>query len=177
MPARLCWQDPDNSYLLWGYTSALQIHKRMLTVIFWMEHRAPNVGAKESTQGAEGVCNPIIGTTIWTNQYPGALVSSCICIIRWPSRPSLEREAHWTLKLHIPQYRGMSGPKKWEWVGREVRGRVWGTFGIALEMSLRKIRNKKQQQQKKWPLVDETYSSGLWHIPEYTAAQIGLGGF
>jgi hypothetical protein len=25
--------------------------------------------------------------------------------------------------------------KKWEWVGREVEGgRVWGTFGIALEM-------------------------------------------
>jgi hypothetical protein len=31
--------------------------------------------------------------------------------------------------------------KKWEWVGREVGGRVWGTFGIALEMKLRKIRN------------------------------------
>jgi hypothetical protein len=26
------------------------------------------------------------------------------------------------------------GQKKWEWVGREVGGRVWGTFGIALEM-------------------------------------------
>jgi hypothetical protein len=23
---------------------------------------------------------------------------------------------------------------KWEWVGRVVGGRVWGTFGIALEM-------------------------------------------
>jgi hypothetical protein len=30
-------------------------------------------------------------------------------------------------------------------VGREVGGRVWGTFGIALEMSLRKIRNKKKR--------------------------------
>jgi hypothetical protein len=29
-----------------------------------MEHRAPNEGARESTQGAEGVCNPIGGTTI-----------------------------------------------------------------------------------------------------------------
>jgi hypothetical protein len=36
----------------------------MLTVIYKMEHRAPNVGARESTQGAEGVCNPIGGTTI-----------------------------------------------------------------------------------------------------------------
>jgi hypothetical protein len=68
------------------------------------------------------------------NQYPGALDSSCICIKRWPSRTSLEREAHWTCKLYMPQYRGTPGPKKWEWVGREVGERVWGTFGIALEM-------------------------------------------
>jgi hypothetical protein len=33
--------------------------------------------------------------------------------------------------------------KKWEWVSRGVGRRVWGTFGIALEMLLRKIRNKK----------------------------------
>jgi hypothetical protein len=32
--------------------------------IYWMEHRAPNGGARESAQGAEGVCNPIVGTTI-----------------------------------------------------------------------------------------------------------------
>jgi hypothetical protein len=43
----------------------------------------------------------------------------------------------------MPQYRGMPGPKSGNgWVG-EWGGRVWGTFGIALEMSLRKIRNKK----------------------------------
>jgi hypothetical protein len=29
-----------------------------------MEHRAPNGGARESIQGAEGVRNPIGGTTI-----------------------------------------------------------------------------------------------------------------
>jgi hypothetical protein len=33
-------------------------------VIYWMEHRAPNGRARESTQGAEEVCNPIGGTTI-----------------------------------------------------------------------------------------------------------------
>jgi hypothetical protein len=33
-------------------------------------------------------------------------------------------------------------------VGREVWGRVWGTFGIALEMSLRKIRNKLKKLKK-----------------------------
>jgi hypothetical protein len=31
------------------------IQKWMLTVIYWMEHRVPNEGARESTQGAEGV--------------------------------------------------------------------------------------------------------------------------
>jgi hypothetical protein len=84
----------------------------MLTVSYWMDHGAPNGGARESTQGAKEICNPGSGTTIWTNQYPGALDSSCICIKRWPSRPSLEREAHWTHKLYMPQYRGMPGPKK-----------------------------------------------------------------
>jgi hypothetical protein len=49
----------------------------------------------------------------------------------------------------MPQYRGTPGPKKWEWVGREVGGRVWGTFGIALEMYLRKIRNKKYIKKKR----------------------------
>jgi hypothetical protein len=36
----------------------------MLTVIYRMEYRAPNGEARESTQGAEGVCNPIGETTI-----------------------------------------------------------------------------------------------------------------
>jgi hypothetical protein len=31
-----------------------------------------------------------------------ALDSSYICIKRWPSWPSLEREAHWTCKLYMP---------------------------------------------------------------------------
>jgi hypothetical protein len=29
---------------------------------------------------------------------------------------------------------GNARAKNWEWVGRGVEGRVWGTFGIALEM-------------------------------------------
>ena len=29
---------------------------------------------------------------------------------------------------------GKKKKKKWEWVGREVGERVWGTFGITLEM-------------------------------------------
>jgi hypothetical protein len=47
-----------------------------------------------------------------------AVTFSCICIKRWPSRPSLQREAHWTCKLYMPQYRGTPGPKRGSgWVG------------------------------------------------------------
>jgi hypothetical protein len=94
-----------------------------------MEHRAPNVEARESTQGVEGVCNPIGGTTIWTNQYPQSLMSSCICSRRWPSRPSLGREAPWSCKLYMPQYRGMPGPRSGSgWVGEQGRGEGIGNF-------------------------------------------------
>jgi hypothetical protein len=69
------------------------------------------------------------GTTLWTNQYPGALDSSCICIKRWPSQPSLEREAHWTCKLYMPQYRGTPRPKSGSgWVG-EWGGGYGGLLG------------------------------------------------
>jgi hypothetical protein len=40
------------------------MQKWMLTVIYKMEHRASNGEARESTQGAEGVCDLIGGTTI-----------------------------------------------------------------------------------------------------------------
>jgi hypothetical protein len=35
--------------------------------------------------------------------------------------------------LYAP-VQGNARAKKWEWVGRGVGGRVWETFGIALEM-------------------------------------------
>jgi hypothetical protein len=51
----------------------------------------------------------------------------------WPSWPSLEREAHWTCKLYMLQYRGMLGPKSgsgWvgEWVGGGY-GEFWDSIG------------------------------------------------
>jgi hypothetical protein len=59
-----------------------------------MGHKAPNGGARESTQGAKGNCNPIGGTTIWTNQYPPELVSLAAYVSedglvgnQWKERP------------------------------------------------------------------------------------------
>jgi hypothetical protein len=95
------------SCLLRGSVSAWQIQKRMLTAIHWTEHRNPNEGAGESTQGAEGVFIPIGGTT-WTSQYPqssqglnnqpksihgGTHGSSCRCSRGWSSRTSMGEDA------------------------------------------------------------------------------------
>jgi hypothetical protein len=41
----------------------------MLRAIHWIEHMISNEGARESTQGDEGVCSPMGGTTILTEQY------------------------------------------------------------------------------------------------------------
>jgi hypothetical protein len=77
----------------------------------------PNEGARESTQGAEGVWNPIGGTSIWTNQYPqsslelyhqskkthgGTCGSSYICSRGWPSRSSMGGEAFGPVKVLCP---------------------------------------------------------------------------
>jgi hypothetical protein len=42
----------------------------MLTVNHWTEHRIPNGGVKERTEGAEGICNHIGRIIISTNQTP-----------------------------------------------------------------------------------------------------------
>jgi hypothetical protein len=60
-----------------------------------------------------------------TKQPVRAPISSCICSRRWPSRPSLGREAPWSCKLYMPQYRGMPGPRSGSgWVGEQGGGRV-----------------------------------------------------
>jgi hypothetical protein len=99
----------------------------MLTVT--VEHRAPNRGARESTQGAEGVCNPIGGTTYELTSNPRARVSSCICSRRWPSWPSLGREAPRSCELYKSQYRGTPGPRSGSgWVGEQGGGEGIGDF-------------------------------------------------
>jgi hypothetical protein len=73
-----------------------------------------------STQGAEGICNPIGGTTIWTNQYPPELVSLAAYVAEdglvghhWEERPLGIQT------LYAP-VQGHAGGKKWERMGREA---------------------------------------------------------
>jgi hypothetical protein len=56
------------SCLLKGPAIALQIQRQMLTANHWTEHRVPNRGVREWTEGVEDVCNFIGRTTILTNQ-------------------------------------------------------------------------------------------------------------
>jgi hypothetical protein len=124
------------SCLLTGSTSAWQIQRWMLSAYHWTDHRVPKQGARKSTQGAEGLCSPIGGTTIWTNQYPqsshginhqpesthgGTHGSSCICSRWWPSRSSMGEEALGPVQALCPSI-GNARARKWEWVG----GWTWG---------------------------------------------------
>ena len=96
-----------------------------IRVIYKMEHRVLNREAREDTQGAEGVCNPIGGKQYELTSTPRACVSNCACSRKWPSWPSLGREAPWYCKLNLPQYRGMPGPRSGSvWIGEQGRARV-----------------------------------------------------
>jgi hypothetical protein len=130
MPGRFCWKDPDIPVSC----EALPVpgkHKSGCSVSYWMEHWAPNGGSRESTQGAEGVEQQYQLTST-----PRTRVSGCICIRRWPSWPSVERETPWSCKLYMPQYRGTPGPRSGSgWVGEhwgcgregigDFRDRIW----------------------------------------------------
>jgi hypothetical protein len=91
-----------------------------------MEHRALNGGARESTQGAEVICNPIGGTTIGTNQYPLELLSLAAYVSedglvshQWKERPIVVQ----TLYASVQEN---ARAKKWEWEGGAACGGLLG---------------------------------------------------
>jgi hypothetical protein len=63
----------------------------------------------------------------------------------------------------MPQYRETPGPRSGSgWVG-ELEGRVWGTFGIALEMEMRKIPNnflKRIRIHSSWYFITTSWTKG-----------------
>jgi hypothetical protein len=109
----------------------------MLAANHWAEQGVPNGGVREKTEGAEGVCNPVGGTTISTNQTPqssqglnhqprsthgGTDGFSCIGSRGWPCWASMRGEAFGPVKARCPSVgefkggeAGVSG-----WVGGRV---------------------------------------------------------
>jgi hypothetical protein len=105
----------------------------MLTVIYWMEHRIPNEGARESPQGAKGVCKPIGGTSIQSNQLPPSpravslvayVAEDGLVSHQWEERPLV------LLRLYAP-VQGNARARKWEWMGLGAvwEEDIWGLWG------------------------------------------------
>ena len=100
---------------------------------------APNGGARKVPKELKGSATLYVEQKYDLTSTPGACVPSCICIRRWPIRPSVEREAQRLCKLYLPQYRGMPGPRSgsgwaWKWVG-ECVGDFWDSIGNVNEIN------------------------------------------
>ena len=140
MPTRACWQEPDTA----DSWEALPVPDKYRSG--WSQPSIgqstgfPNEGTRQSTQRAEGVCSPIRGITIWTNQYlqsslglnylsktthGGTHGSSCICSRVCPSWSSIGGEALCPVKVICPSI--WDGQGQEEGVGELVsRGRGEG---------------------------------------------------
>jgi hypothetical protein len=63
MPTRFCSQNLDIA-LSCEAMPVCGKYRSGCSIIYWIGHRAPKEGARECTQGAKGICNPIGGSTI-----------------------------------------------------------------------------------------------------------------
>jgi hypothetical protein len=94
-----------------------------------MDHRAPNGGARESTQGAKGICNPIM-----EEHYELTSTPELLTLAAYVSKNGLVGH-HWKERpigytnFICPSTGARQGQKKWEWVGREVGGGYGGLLG------------------------------------------------
>ena len=140
--ARFCWKDPHVAVSCETMQGPNKHRSECSqSVIGWIIG-PPMEELDKVPKELKGVCNPIGGTTMLTNQYPPVprtCVSSCICIRSWPSRPSVEREAHCSCKLYMPQYRGTPGPRSASvWGGGEWEEGYWGLLGYHWKCKWRK---------------------------------------
>ena len=116
MPTSACWQDPDIAVSWEALPMPNKYRSGCLQPSIGL-NRVPNEGARESTQGTEGICSPIGGTTIWTNQCPqssqglshqpknthgGTYGSRCLCSRGWPSRSSMGGETLVLWRFYAP---------------------------------------------------------------------------
>ena len=129
IPARFCWQDPNVALSCEAMPVPGKYRSGCSQSSLGWNTGPLNEGARESTQGAEGVCNPIGGTTIWTIQHPHPPLPRAVSLVayvgkdglvshQWEERPLVLRRSYAPLQ-------GNAGARKWECVVREKgRGRV-----------------------------------------------------
>jgi hypothetical protein len=73
-----------------------------------------------------GICNPIGGTTIWTNQYPLELVSLAAYVSEDGLVGHQWKEDPLVLQTWYASVQGNARAKKWEWVGGGAGGGLLG---------------------------------------------------
>jgi hypothetical protein len=113
MPARFCWQDRDIAISCEVMPVPVKYRSGCPQL-----SRASNEGARESTQGAKGIWNPIGGSTVWTNQYPTPWTMYLVAYVaedglvghQWEERPLVLRRSYAPVE-------GNARTWKWEWVG------------------------------------------------------------
>jgi hypothetical protein len=130
MPRSACWQEPDMAVSWEALPGPDKYRGGCSKSTIGPSSGSPSGGARERTEGAEGVCNPIGRTTISTNQssqglnhqskstHGGTHSSSHICSRGWPCQESMGREALGPVKAWCPTVG--------ECQGREVGVGDWG---------------------------------------------------
>jgi hypothetical protein len=72
----------------------------------------------------------------------------------------------------MPQYRGMPGPRSGSgWVGEQGEGRISETFGIAFEMYIKKISNKKKEKNSKQKMTHKLTRLNVY-ISQLTSIEV-----
>jgi hypothetical protein len=87
----------------------------MLIIIYRMEHRAPNIEARESTQELKGFATLCVKQQFKLISIPRAFIG---------------KRGPWSSKLYMPQDRETPGPRNLsEQLGEQGGGRVRGLLG------------------------------------------------
>jgi hypothetical protein len=111
MLARFCWKDPDIAVSCEAMQGPSK-HRSgcSQSSIEWITG-PPMEELEKVPKELKGSATLYVEQQYELTSTSRAWVSSCIYSRRWPSRPSLGREAPRSSKLYMPQYRGMLRPR------------------------------------------------------------------
>jgi hypothetical protein len=125
MLAKFCWQDADIAVSCEVIPVPGKYRSGCSQSSIRWNTGPPMEKLEKAPKELKGSATLLVEQQYELTSTPRAHISSCICIRRWPSQPSLGREAPWSCKLYMLQYRGMPGPRSRSvWVGEQGGGWV-----------------------------------------------------
>jgi hypothetical protein len=123
MPARFCWYDSDIAVSCEAMSVPGKYRSGCSQSFTGWNAGPPMEELEKVLKELKGSAILLVEQQYELTSPSRARVFSCICSRRWPSRPSVERKAHWSCKLYMPQYRGTPGPRSGSgWVGEQGGG-------------------------------------------------------